>query len=209
MQPGGGQAQHLLARRVGLRVPVAEHGAPAAGAEQMVARPVGVAVHQRLGAGGVQPRQRGGAVDVGVIRLAPLALFALLAQRRAIAWRCASGRPRNCAASSGERTCSRNCMYSVSARHKASPCVSSQRLRAKPSTIGSAQQRRAACLQEALTHQEVAVARHEEHAARGRGGLQHRRAIGGEAGLAGHVVADPDLEQVAEDEDGVGRVLAM
>jgi hypothetical protein len=70
------------------------------------------------------------------------------------------------------------------------------------------QSHHAALVQERGAEQEVAIAGHEGQAALRRRLLEDGRHLGLEGAVAG-VVADPGLEQVAEDEHGVGGCLAQ
>ena len=122
---------------------------------------------------------------------------------RASARRSASGRASTDACQAGLRTIARKLWYSVSARHSASPWVSSSAF---------AERRHDGRVGEGVTlhadehvgaDQEVAVADHERDGP-ARGCLaQHLGALRLEA-LEARVVADPHLEQVAEDEHRVG-----
>ncbi|EER60994.1 hypothetical protein AcdelDRAFT_1423 [Acidovorax delafieldii 2AN] len=79
-------------------------------------------------------------------------------------------------------------------------------LAAEDQRRGVVQALHAAVLQEGLAHQKVAVAVHEVHRRTRGGGMQRVGALRLEAaGLGQRIVAHPHLEQVAQDEDGVGR----
>ncbi len=192
---------------VAMRVPVAEHDSLSL-AQQVVGRLVRVTVDHRLRAGSFQPGEGLGSVDVRVFDARALARLALLAQLPGDLPALRQG-PRQEIALPVRRAHLLAKLHVFGVRQ-------AQRvaMREQPALAGKAQhgrvgqQRGAAGPQEALADQEVAVAVHEEHCEPAGGCLQHTCAIGGEARLEGRVVADPDLEQVAQDEDGVGRRLA-
>ncbi|MNS98579.1 hypothetical protein D3C72_1329500 [compost metagenome] len=70
---------------------------------------------------------------------------------------------------------------------------------------GVVEQGQAALRGKGLADEEVAVAVHEEHRHALRGALQQFGALRLEAGLGGGIVAHPHLEQVAEDDQRIGR----
>ena len=91
---------------------------------------------------------------------------------------------------------------------RASPCESSTRSPKATTMVGSARPNDAGRLEQRIADEEIAIAGHEADRPIGGGGGEHLGAARFEAAL-GHVVADPDLEQVAEDEHGVGVGVAQ
>ena len=82
--------------------------------------------------------------------------------------------------------------------------ISAGRSSKATSTVRVGQGEHTAVTEHRTANEEVSVAGHERNAARGcRFGQHHRRSVPLEAGVAG-VVTDPDLEQVTEDDNGIG-----
>ena len=120
--------------------------------------------------------------------------------------RSASGCARNCRWYSGLRTCARKSWYSTSSVHSVSPCISSVRraVEVEQRRVRQAASRRRRAAKRS-PDQEVAVAVHEVDRHAGvvpaRAAQPTTRRI---EGIVEVVVADPVLEQVAEDVERLG-----
>jgi hypothetical protein len=203
--------QHLGTRRAGGAIPVTQYmtrrkpgpgrGRPGGGCARGSAwqRP-------RV----AQPCARSGGVHVAIARRCGVACVAGVARiRRRSQPGAVPAAPRKSCCQASAAHLGAKALVGPSSRHSASPCDSSQRtLQAVTSTQGSAsrvmplsvansapsRKSRLPC----ITEGQAAFAR-RRRATPTRSGL--------EAGLWRHVVAYPDFEQVAQDEDRVGRVL--
>jgi hypothetical protein len=99
-------------------------------------------------------------------------------------------------------------LVATSSTQSASPCESTTRSSNATTRVGIGEADDAARAEHGVADEEVAIAGHEGDHPLGRRGAQHLDAARLEAAL-GHVVADPDLEQVAEDEHRVGVGVAQ
>ncbi len=216
-QARGREAQCLRARRPSVQIPVGEYvageGCAVGRLQHMVGGQVGVSVDQGRCLRRLQPLHSGGVVHIAIEGSARLLAGLALGTRAA-----ALGAAR------GQWQCEQLRLPLRVARHGAEFLVGHVRqaqriaMAQEPAATGEDQHRGilqhgdARRLGEPRSHQEVAVAVHEVEGLAGCGAAQQRTACSLEAaGLLDRVVAHPDLEQVAQQEHGVGgrRVQVM